>query len=31
MAPAQILEKQAETLAKVFNYEGTYHPFKMRW
>jgi CRISPR-associated protein Cas1 len=31
VSPALILEKQAERLAKVFNYEGGYHPFKMRW
>ncbi len=31
MSPALILEGQAESLAKVFNHEGVYHPFKMRW
>jgi CRISPR-associated protein Cas1 len=31
MSPALILGGQAESLSKVFNYEGAYHPFKMRW
>jgi len=31
ISPARILEKQAGSLAKLFNYEGAYHPFKMRW
>jgi hypothetical protein len=31
MSPALILEGQAESLAKVINFEGAYHPFKMRW
>jgi hypothetical protein len=31
ISPALILKGQAESLAKVINYEGAYHPFKMRW
>jgi CRISPR/Cas system-associated endonuclease Cas1 len=31
IAPAAILEKQASSLAKLFNQEGQYHAFKMRW
>ena len=29
--PSQILERQAQSISKVFNREGSYFPFKMQW
>lgn len=31
MEPSTILAKQANSLAKLFNRAGDYHPYKMRW
>ncbi|MCL5034480.1 MAG: CRISPR-associated endonuclease Cas1 [Bacteroidetes bacterium] len=31
LSPAQILERQAQTLSKVFCREARYYPFKMSW
>ena len=31
MTPGSILESQAISLARLFNHDGNYHPFRMRW
>lgn len=31
MEPTAILAQQARSIAKLFNREGEYHPYKMRW
>ncbi len=31
MTPGAILESQAVSLSRLFNHDGNYHPYKMRW